>query len=196
MALTDKIADCWNNMSPQTKIKIATGALLVGSLASLVGCSSKPAINYSDIAAKENKIIERIQQLPMNPIDGVTYDMQDNGLKRPQTVGVTKFSFEGANYSIGTPAYDNTDRTFRFYLVFHMEDKEKSISFVECGTDRLQPNLGSIDGDIDGGEITPKIKGGYSGAYNRFYQESDVKGELEKYEIPIIENTLKILKIN
>jgi hypothetical protein len=180
-----------------SKILSLTAILAIIGLVSIsilsLGCSTR--IDHADIANKELMIIDRIQKLPTNPIDGVTYSMQNNGLNRPQTVGVTKFSFVGVDYRISTFAAENPDKSFRFYIDFHVEDKEKIVICSEMGNDRLQPMLGSIDGNLDGGEIDPKIKNGYSGIYNRFYQESDVKQELEKYEVQIIETTLKVLKL-
>jgi hypothetical protein len=191
MALTDKIASSWNYISRHPKETALTGALLFSAAVSslLPGCSSQK-VDYADVARKEQMLIDRIQQLPTNPIEGVTYDKQSLGGDKTAVLSA-KFTYNGVNYVVGGP-FAKTIEGDKFFFAMIIEDGQRTVKLNDWGSGR-EMLLGTIDGQIDTGSIQEKDK---HEQYNRYWVESTVKEKLEKYEIPAIETALKVLKVN
>jgi hypothetical protein len=168
---------------------IVLGVGLIGLSVLMAGCSTK--IDYADVARKEQMIIDRLQKLTTEPIDGVTYSIRKMRGNTPDAV-MAEFTSDGVKYTIATPAITDINGRTSFFFQMIIEDGKKTVGISEVGNTN-QPCVGVIDGDLDTGFIE---ENGKREEYNRYWVESDVKGKLEKYEVQAIEVALKVLKLN
>jgi hypothetical protein len=171
---------------------ILTTLPILSILASMFLSSCSSRIDYADVARKEQMIIDRVQKLPSEPIDGVTYSMQKMVGYTPDAVLMAEFASDGVKYTIATPAITDINGRTSFFFQMIIEDGKKTVGISEVGNTN-QPGVGVIDGDLDAGSIE---ENGKREEFNRYWVESDVKGKLEKYEVQAIEVALKALKLN